>query len=311
MKRLSKKLRSQSGASILMALLMLLVCCMVAASVLAAAASNAGKARSNRVEQQKYLTLSSAIQLVADEIQKAEYKGKYTVYEWTEKITTTVTTPIINPDGSPGSITTSTTESKDYFWCEQMQAAAGVEYTCGDLTALIPLEKELDEIFSRQFAAKGKGYQPLVNTIPDEKIEDSKVRTLTVTLPNDLEGYPYPGSGLPAYQAPDVATVEVQLDHATRHIKLTAWLGDGTAPTDKSDTMIAELVVKEGTAPALTYDPAGRTAGTAPWVSGVGLVPGQSSSNENTTATPHPTDPADPADPVTRWELHWIKKGAA
>ena len=40
-----------------------LVCAMVGASVLMAAASNAGKSRSSREEQQKYLTLSSAMHL--------------------------------------------------------------------------------------------------------------------------------------------------------------------------------------------------------------------------------------------------------
>ena len=75
MERLGKKLRSERGASLLLALLMLLVCMMVGSSVLAAAASNAGKARSNRTEQQRYLNLTSAIQLVADEIARAEYTG--------------------------------------------------------------------------------------------------------------------------------------------------------------------------------------------------------------------------------------------
>ena len=46
MKTLNRKLHSQRGASILLALLFLLACMMVAASVLMAAASNAGKIRS-------------------------------------------------------------------------------------------------------------------------------------------------------------------------------------------------------------------------------------------------------------------------
>ena len=47
MNTLRKKLHSQRGASILLALLFLLVCMMAAASVLMAAVSNAGKSRSN------------------------------------------------------------------------------------------------------------------------------------------------------------------------------------------------------------------------------------------------------------------------
>ena len=47
MRQLIQKLRSQSGASILLALLFLLVCMLAAATVLMAAVSNAGKIRSN------------------------------------------------------------------------------------------------------------------------------------------------------------------------------------------------------------------------------------------------------------------------
>lgn len=77
MKRIREKLRSESGASILLALLFFLLCTMVGASVLMAAASNAGKSRSGRVEQQKYLTLSSAMQLVCDELTAAQYTAKF------------------------------------------------------------------------------------------------------------------------------------------------------------------------------------------------------------------------------------------
>lgn len=79
MRKIREKLCSESGASILLALLFFLLCAMVGASVLMAAASNAGKSRSNREEQQKYLTLSSALQLVCDELTAAEYTAKYTV----------------------------------------------------------------------------------------------------------------------------------------------------------------------------------------------------------------------------------------
>ena len=79
MRRMRGKWESQSGASILLALLFLLVCMMVSASVLMAAASNAGKIRSNYEEQQRYLALSSALRLVAGELERAEYRGRYDV----------------------------------------------------------------------------------------------------------------------------------------------------------------------------------------------------------------------------------------
>lgn len=77
MEALRKKWKSSRGASILMAMLFLLVCMMVGASVLMAAVSNAGKLKSNREEQQKYLTLSSALTLVCDELNGAAYCGQY------------------------------------------------------------------------------------------------------------------------------------------------------------------------------------------------------------------------------------------
>lgn len=78
MRQLREKLNSHRGATILLALLFLLLCMMVAATILMAAVSNAGKAQRSRTEQQKYLTLSSALGFVCDQLEKAEYKGRYT-----------------------------------------------------------------------------------------------------------------------------------------------------------------------------------------------------------------------------------------
>ena len=78
METLKKKWNSRRGASILLALLFLLVCMMAGASILMAAASNAGKIRSNQEEQQKYLTVSSALNLLCDELESVEYVGIYT-----------------------------------------------------------------------------------------------------------------------------------------------------------------------------------------------------------------------------------------
>lgn len=78
------KLRSQRGASMLLALLFLLICSMVAASILMAAAANAGKYRSNLEEHQTYLALSSAVSMLCDELNEAEYQGRYR-YEVEEK----------------------------------------------------------------------------------------------------------------------------------------------------------------------------------------------------------------------------------
>lgn len=266
MRRLREKLHSQSGASILLALLLFLACCMVAASILAAAASNAGKVRSSRVEQQKHLTLSSAIELVAGEIKEATYTGNYTVYEWP--------VPIWGKDeeGKPEIV-----GYDYYFFVKQTEG----EFTCGELTDLLPLRDELDWMFGKQFS--GSGYKARLDKEPS-----SAPRSLTVTLPADLDGYPYikDPDNPTAYEVSDTVTVQVELNHSTRHITLTAWLGGGDAPpADGSDTMCAELVA--GDAPVLNYAPGGRLPGSGSSGTGVG----------KSTAT-------------VKWQLNWIKKGA-
>ena len=100
MEALKKKLKCRRGASILLALLFFLICLMVGASLVMAAASNAGKIKSNKEEQQKYLTLSSAINLLIDRLEKVEYVGQYT-YErketWKKEV---IEGPVTNADGT-------------------------------------------------------------------------------------------------------------------------------------------------------------------------------------------------------------------
>lgn len=81
MKALENKLKSQRGASLLLALLFLLICVMVSGSILMAAASNSNKYHSNLEEHQTYLALSSAVSLLCDELSQAEYKGQYKYWE--------------------------------------------------------------------------------------------------------------------------------------------------------------------------------------------------------------------------------------
>lgn len=86
MRAISRKLRSQRGASLLLALLFLLICAMVAASILMAAAANAGKHHSNLEEHQIYMTLSSAVSTLCDEITRSEYRGRFHYWETEETV---------------------------------------------------------------------------------------------------------------------------------------------------------------------------------------------------------------------------------
>ncbi len=68
MDAIRKKLKNSTGASILMALLLLLVAVMVSAVILAAAISASKTIRSDREQQQTYLTVSSAAELLRDSV---------------------------------------------------------------------------------------------------------------------------------------------------------------------------------------------------------------------------------------------------
>lgn len=73
MRCMNLKLRSQTGASILLALVFLLICCLVGAVTLTAATVNAGKLNHLRQDQQDYMAVSSAICLVRDELQTVSF----------------------------------------------------------------------------------------------------------------------------------------------------------------------------------------------------------------------------------------------
>lgn len=138
MKNIREKLRSESGASILLALLFFLLCAMVGASVLMAAASNAGKSRSNREEQQKYLTLSSALQLVCDELTAAKYTANFKAGTHIEHFTDGTDT-----DGKPIKV-------HDY-WEYHYEQIEG-NYTNGFSQNVLPLRNALDGLFAKSLS---------------------------------------------------------------------------------------------------------------------------------------------------------------
>ncbi|MBQ9069672.1 MAG: hypothetical protein IJ131_11585, partial [Eggerthellaceae bacterium] len=69
-------LKSESGASILLAMAIVLVCSMVAAVVLAAAAANVGKNASVEARNRAYYSASCAAQLLADDFATSGLRGE-------------------------------------------------------------------------------------------------------------------------------------------------------------------------------------------------------------------------------------------
>ena len=81
MRGLSKKLHSNSGASMLMALLLLLVGLVTSAVVIAAVMNAALSVKEERAQQQAYLTVSSAATLISGELERGECGSKKTVVQ--------------------------------------------------------------------------------------------------------------------------------------------------------------------------------------------------------------------------------------
>lgn len=234
MEALRKKWNSSRGASILLALLFLLVCMMVGASVLMAAASNAGKIRSNREEQQKYFTLSSALTLLCDEIQEAEYVGRYKygyveVGHWENKGTSE------HPDWQ-----WIHEYDRHYYWRETgalRKKGTGTNATNPavdwELKELLPLYNDLDQIFADFFAVPSSEQNP-----GDEyqytalnNIIDKTPRTVTVSSTNEAFA--------------DV-TIVAKMNSAGA-ITLTATFTDAdTDPKKSGYIMEARLTPKEG-----------------------------------------------------------------
>lgn len=85
-----KKLKNNSGATILMALLLILLAMAVGAAILTAAVSAAHHMKSDREAQQNYLTVSSAAELIRDSIAGDSY----------ERIMTETHTALKDEDGT-------------------------------------------------------------------------------------------------------------------------------------------------------------------------------------------------------------------
>ena len=110
------KLHSRTGASMLIALLFFLVAMSVGAVVLTAASTNAGRGRRNRQEQQNYLAVASAAELVKEDIFSApggSFTGGYS------KIVTETVYTHSSTNQDTGEVTTWTTTVYDTDYQEE------------------------------------------------------------------------------------------------------------------------------------------------------------------------------------------------
>lgn len=92
MQSIKKKLHSQSGVSFLFALLAFMVAAMVSVTIVTAALTSIKRVYNDREDQQQHLTLTSAAQLVRDEMLATTYEKKEIIsVSGPAKPTTTVT----------------------------------------------------------------------------------------------------------------------------------------------------------------------------------------------------------------------------
>lgn len=214
MEQLQRKLKSRRGAAILLALALLLLCMMVAASLLTAAVSNAGKVRSNKEEQQKYLVLSSALRLVCGELEKAEYRGRYRY--------TSIDPVEGDPDAEPP------VEARPG---ERAYTQEPGSFACG-LAEVLPLERDLDALFRGQFtlpsSKQESGYNYEFTKLGDTQLTPRSPHTLALTAQVDKTACP--GLG-------EKVTVLAEV-RSSGFITLTAMLGD---PAGTPYIMEAEL----------------------------------------------------------------------
>ncbi len=215
MEPIREKLRSESGASILLALLFFLLCAMVGASVLMAAASNAGKSRSGREEQQKYLTLSSAMQLVCDELTAAEYTAKYSY--------TSVHYPAVYDPKTGALISPEYTHHK----YEQKEGM----FAC-ELSGVLPLREELDWLFAEKFyvAASPPDTCECIPLTGGSIREPGEKHMLTLSVPDQADK---PGLG-------ESVALTVQLTKNYK-IYLSASLGDYAMYAELSNSGVPKI----------------------------------------------------------------------
>lgn len=326
MKRAFRKLHSQRGASILLALLFLLVCMMVGASILMAAVSNAGKIKSNYDEQQRYHALSSALRLVSGQLEQAQYRGRYTVYEWTETLTVTET----GADGSPVVTTTESDyyrvdQSTGFFSCGALAAPTLSESTDGDGNVnlqivedpetVLTFQKELNGVFANEFG--GGGYERVdeaeIAPLPTNPTDGATPTTRTLSVTVDNEEY--------KDKFPEV-TVKVDMNQNHRiRLKATMPAKAGAADPDSSYVLEAELasvLVKLDTngkpiidptrpavsgVPGIDYDPGARMPKTD-------IPPGGTSdlgNGKQLTVTRNPHQMRATQSAIT-WKLDWISQ---
>ena len=180
-----KKLKNNSGATILMALLLILLAMAVGAAILTGAVSDAHHMKSDREAQQIYLTVSSAAELIRDSIAGDKYERTMTethtaVRDTDGNITgenVSYSTNVTNPTGIMGQWLSACIEDGS----ENVQYAS-----LKDFKDTIEVDLKIDEDTSLRtvradfFAQKDGQIQVQLSLKPEEGKTDDCRMTLTM-----------------------------------------------------------------------------------------------------------------------------------
>ena len=189
-----KKVKNNSGATILMALLLILLATAVGAAVLTAAVSAARHLRSDREAQQNSLTVSSAAELIRDSINGQTYERKLRAWRRTtyneetgeeivnkDRALNAPAPAFTGPMGAWLSACIANSENKDYLYASLQE--------CSDtITVALKGTPDLKQV-KAEFSAQANGEIRVKLSLVQEdgKTEDDCRMTLTMqgTLTTD------------------------------------------------------------------------------------------------------------------------------
>lgn len=176
---MKKKLKNQQGASILMALLLLLVASVVSVVILTAATTSARHVQNDRESQQAYLTVSSAAELLRDDILSSGFEQQVTRRPTATGGFTTKTEVTKTPQGA----------TREWLEKGAENAARGLEFTdtillslgtpsgMEDVMAVFTMNTAYDITIQLSLAQPGKDDCRITLKLSGEKKE--KVTTVT------------------------------------------------------------------------------------------------------------------------------------
>lgn len=222
---LHRKLKSQSGASLLLALLFLLICMMVSASILMAAVSHAGKHRSNLEEHQTYLAISSAVSALCDELNRTAYQGQYRYWETEEQRE--------NPDGTVSTVTHCHFQQLDgVYQTKQNETGYLNSVLLSDFDAIFAeeIKRKLNDNDFLTFSTKSGAAVSHVLTVTPQtgtELDDKEIKvqmtvleeSYAIEIKASLDDYHIQAELTPITNKPTLPSTLIQGDHKTDPLK--------------------------------------------------------------------------------------------